>query len=127
MSKHQLLEHRPQPETVHNVAKLVGFAQFYSKFIPQFELQILPLRDLITTFEYMDPVKPHWTTAAQDSFEDIQQAILSDPCLMQFNHQRLIVLCTDFSSRDFGYVLCQIGNDEASTAVMNAYQSSADL
>jgi hypothetical protein len=99
MSKHQLLEHWPQPEIVHDVAKLVGFAQFYSKFIPQFELQIAPLRDLITMFEYTDPVKPHCTRAAQDSFEDIKQAILSDPCLMQFNHQQLIVLHTDFSSR----------------------------
>jgi hypothetical protein len=28
MSKHQLLEHWPQPEIVRDVAKLVGFAQF---------------------------------------------------------------------------------------------------
>jgi hypothetical protein len=34
MSKHQLLEHWPQPEIVNDVAKIVGFAQFYSKFIP---------------------------------------------------------------------------------------------
>jgi hypothetical protein len=45
MSKHQLLEHWPQPEIVNDVAKIVGFAQFYSKFIPQFELQIVPLRN----------------------------------------------------------------------------------
>jgi hypothetical protein len=38
MSKHQLYEHWPQPEIVRDVAKIVGFAQFYSKFIPQFEL-----------------------------------------------------------------------------------------
>jgi hypothetical protein len=38
MSKHQLLEHWPQPETVCDVAKIIGFAQFYSEFIPQFEL-----------------------------------------------------------------------------------------
>jgi hypothetical protein len=38
MSKHQLLEHWPQPEIVRDVAKIVGFAQFFSKFIPQFEL-----------------------------------------------------------------------------------------
>jgi hypothetical protein len=38
MSKHQLLEHWPQPEIFCDVAKLVGFAQFYSKLIPQFEL-----------------------------------------------------------------------------------------
>ncbi len=127
MSTHQLLEHWPQPEIVRDVAKLVGFAQFYSKFIPQFELQIAPLHHLITMFEYMDPVKPNWTTAAQDSFEDIKQAILSDPCLMGFNHQQLIVLCTDFSSCGFGYVLCQAGNDEASTTAMNAYRSGADF
>ncbi len=30
-SKHQLLEHWPQPEIVQDVAKIVGFAQFYSK------------------------------------------------------------------------------------------------
>jgi hypothetical protein len=78
-------------------------------------------------FEYADPVKPHWTTSAQDSFEDTKQAILSDPFLMQFNHQQLIILHTDFSSRGFGYVLCQPGNNEASTAAMNAYQSGADF
>jgi hypothetical protein len=28
MSKHQLLKHWPQPETVRDVAKIVGFVQF---------------------------------------------------------------------------------------------------
>ncbi len=127
MSKHQLSEHWPLPEIVRDVAKLVGFTQFYSKLIPQFELRIVPLRNLITMFEYTDPIKPHWTMAAQDSFEDIKHAILFNPCLMRFNHQRLIVLRTDFSSRGFGYVLCQPGNNEASTAAMIAYQSGADF
>jgi hypothetical protein len=81
ISKHQLLEHWPQPETVRDVAKNIKFAQFYSKFVPQFELQIAPLRDLTTKLEYTDPVSPHWTTATQDSFNDIKQAILSNPCL----------------------------------------------
>jgi hypothetical protein len=35
-SKHQLLQHWPQPKTVRDVAKIIGFAQFYSKFIPHF-------------------------------------------------------------------------------------------
>jgi hypothetical protein len=121
MSKYQLLEHWPQPETVRDVAKIVGFAQFYSKFIPQFEIRIAPLHDLTTNFEYTDPVTPHWTTAAQESFEDIKQSILLDPCLMHFNHQCLIVLCTDFSSHGFGYVVCQPGNNEASNEAMNTY------
>ncbi len=92
MSKHQLLEHWPQPETARDIAKIIGFAQFYSKSIPQFELWIAPLCDLTTKLEYTDPVSKHWTTAAQDSFNNIKQAILSNPCLKHFDHQHLIVL-----------------------------------
>ncbi len=127
MSKHQLLEHWPQPEIIHDVAKIVGFTQFYSKFIPQFELRISLLRNLTTKFEYTDPVALHWSPDAQRSFEDINQSILSDPCYLCFNHQRLIVLHTDFSSRGMGYVVCQPGNDEASNAAMQAYQSGEDF
>ena len=50
MSKHQLLKHWPQPETVRDVAKIVDFAQFYSNFIPQCEIYIAPLCDLTTNF-----------------------------------------------------------------------------
>ncbi len=46
---------------------------------------------------------------------------------MRFNHQRLIVLCTDLPCRGFGYVLCQPGKNKASTVAMNAYQSGADF
>ena len=67
MSKHQLLKHWPQPETVQDVAKFIRFAQFYSKFIPHFELQIASLCELTTTFEYTDIIAPHWTTAALDT------------------------------------------------------------
>ncbi len=87
MSKHQLLKHWPQPEIIRDVAKIVGFAQFYSKFIPQFELRISPLHDLTTKFEYTDPVTPHWSPDAQQLFEDIKQSILSNPCILHFNHQ----------------------------------------
>jgi hypothetical protein len=119
--KHQLLEHWPQPETVHDVAKIIGFAQFYSKFIPHFELWIAPLCALTTKFEYTKNVAPHWSAPAQAAFEDIKQAILSNPCLKRFNHQRLIVLLMDFSSQGFVYIVCQPGDDNASTAAMDTY------
>ena len=127
MSKHQLLQHWPQPDTVRDVAKLIGFAQFYSKFIPHFELRIAPLHGLTTNFEYTELVAPHWSAPAQASFDDIKQAILSDPCLKRFNHQRLIVLRTDFSSQGFGYVVCQPGNDDVLNAAMNAYRRGSDF
>jgi hypothetical protein len=92
MSKHQLLDYWPQPEFIWDVAKNIRFAQFYGKLIPHFELRIAPLSNLITKLEYTEPVVPCWTTASQDSLNDIKQAILSDPCLKRFDHNHLIVL-----------------------------------
>jgi hypothetical protein len=127
MAKHQLLQHWPQPKTVHDVAKIIGFAQFYSKFIPHFEPRIAPLCPLTTNFEYAKTVTPHWSAPAQAAFDDIKQAILSNPCLKRFNHQRLIVLQTDFLSQGFCYIVCQPGKDNASTAAMDAYRCSSDF
>jgi len=58
---------------------------------------------------------------------DIKQAILSDPCLKRFDHNRLIVLWSDFSSKGFGYVICQPGNNNALTTAMTAYRSGSDF
>jgi hypothetical protein len=54
-SKHTLLKTWPAPETVRNVAMFIGLAQFYSRFIHNFELRVAPLRE-ITKQEYTNPV-----------------------------------------------------------------------
>jgi hypothetical protein len=66
-------------------------------------------------------------SASQESFNDIKQAILSDPCLKHFNHNHLIVLWLDFSLNVFGYIVCQPGNDTAPTTAMDAYCSRLDF
>jgi hypothetical protein len=43
MSKHKLLKHWPIPKFVWDVVSFVGFLQFYSKFIPNFEIRVEPL------------------------------------------------------------------------------------
>lgn len=126
-SKHQLLASWPQPEIVRDIAKFIGFAQFYSIYIHHFEMRIASLREIMITAEYTDPVAPLWLDAAQRSMDDIKEAILSDPCLMRFNHNWLVVLRTNFSSLGFGYVVCQPGTDESSEAAMVAYCSGADF
>jgi hypothetical protein len=127
MSKHQLFEHWLQPVFIQDIAKIVKFAQFYGKFITQFELRIAPLCDLITKLEYTKPVEPHWTTATQDSFNGVKLAILSDPCLKHFDHNRLIVLQSDFLSKGFSYVICQPETDTTSTIAIDAYCSGSDF
>jgi hypothetical protein len=46
---------------------------------------------------------------------------LSDLCIQRFDHCKLIVLRTDFSSLGFGFILLQPGNDKASTKAAQDY------
>ncbi len=55
---------------------------------------------------------------AQAAFQDIRSALLSDPCLKQYNHCLLLVLRTEFSTNGFGYVALQPGNDIESRLAM---------
>ena len=59
-SKHGLLKSWPAPKFVRDVAKFIGFAQFYSQFIHHFELHISPLCKICRN-EYTKPVAPFWT------------------------------------------------------------------
>ena len=104
-SKHQLLETWPAPELVQDVAKFLGFVQFYSRFIPNFEIRVEALRT-VTKQEYTKDVGPHWTPETQAAWEDLKGSILANPCIRRFDHCKLIVLRTDFSSKGFGYVYC---------------------
>jgi hypothetical protein len=55
MSKHQLLHHWPLPVIICNVTKFVGFMQFHSHFILDFEVRIAPLHELMRE-EYIEPL-----------------------------------------------------------------------
>ena len=76
-SKHQLLKKWKQPELVRDIAKFIGFAQFFSRFIHHFELCVTPLRELVTTNNYLDPVGPIWMEAATLAMEDLKDSTFS--------------------------------------------------
>ena len=98
-----ILKTWPAPEFVRDVAKFIGFAHFYSRYIPNFKMHAAPLCT-VTKQEYTDPIAQHWTHDAEQSWEDLKDAILLDPCIQRFDHQKLVVLRSDFSSLGFGYV-----------------------
>ncbi len=118
MSKHQLIVHWPTPVIVRDVAKFVGFLRFYSRFIPNFEVRILPLRKIMKD-DYTSTIGSAWTPAANAAFKEMRQAILSDPCLQRYDHCKLLVLHTDFSKDGFRFVACQPANNEVSLTAMN--------
>jgi hypothetical protein len=92
-SKHTLLTTWSAPKTVHDVAKFIGFAQFYSRFIHNFELCVAPLCE-ITKQEYTNPLAQYWSNAAQNSLDAMKNAILANPCVLRFDYLKLIVLQT---------------------------------
>ena len=79
-----LLKTWTAPEFVHDVAKFIGFAQFYSRFIPNFEMRAAPLHTLI---KYTDPIAQHWTPDPEHAWNDHKDAIISDPCIQRFDHK----------------------------------------
>ena len=125
-SKHQLLQHWPTPTIVWDVAKFVGFLQFYSRFIPHFEVRILAFRELMTE-DYASPLGSAWTPSHLAIFNEMRNALLDDPCLNRYDHHKLLVLRTDFSADGFGYVALQPGDDEASLSAMHTRMRGGDF
>ena len=86
-----LLKTWPATEFAHAIAKFIGFAQSYSRFIPNFEMHAAPLRTLIKR-EYNDPIAEHWMPEAETAWNGLKDAIISDPCIQRFDHRKLVVL-----------------------------------
>eukprot|EP00956_Cyclotella_meneghiniana_P037713 scaffold143282_cov76-Cyclotella_meneghiniana.AAC.4 len=124
-SKHQLLESWPKPTLVRDVASFVGFALFYSTFIPMFEVRVQRLREIMK-HEYTDSLEPHWDSSAQAEWDDISRAILNDPCLQRFDHRKRLYVLTDFCKDGFGWCACQPGNDAASLDAMTREMAGDD-
>jgi hypothetical protein len=95
MSKHELLKHWPTTTLVCEVASFVGFLQFYSKFIPCFELRLVLLRAIMAR-EYTKTIGSSWNLEAQNTFDELRKAVLSDPCLRGYDPSKLTILRTDF-------------------------------
>jgi hypothetical protein len=104
MSKHELLKPWPIPELVRNMASFVSFLQFYSKFIPHFEIRVEPFRRIMEQ-AYTEAVGDLWTPEMQATFNNLRGSILCNLCLRRFNPRKITVLRTDFLAKGFGYVV----------------------
>ena len=125
-SKHQLLHHWATLVIVRDVAKFVGFLQFYSRFIPHFEVRISAFRELMKE-DYSSPLGSAWTPTHLAIFDEMRKSILDDPCIKRFDHRKLLVLRTDFSADGFGYVALQPGNNDASLSAMHTRMRGGDF
>ena len=86
-------------------------------FIPLFELRVQRLRQ-IAKEESTTPITDLFDKEARDEWEDIKEAILSDPCLRRYDYKKRLYLRTDFCAVGFGYAACQPGSDQPSLDAM---------
>jgi hypothetical protein len=125
-SKSTLLESWRKPSTIRDISRFLGFANFYSRYIPVFEQRIRELRRLIRENDYSHELQEgEWTDTADSEFHDIRDAILSKPLLQRVSRSKRLYLGTDYSKIGMGLWTAQPGNDEESLDAMCAKDAGA--
>jgi hypothetical protein len=94
-----------EPTNVKGIQSFLGFANFYRRFVHDFSKITTPLTKL-TRKE--TPFK--WTEDAQNAFDKLKQALISQPILQHFDPNRPITLETDASDHAIGVVCSQPDN-----------------
>ncbi|RKK72672.1 hypothetical protein BFJ68_g18271, partial [Fusarium oxysporum] len=87
----------PKPTTVKEVQSFLGFANYYRRFIKDFSKIANPLTELTKKER-----KFIWLPETQDAFDQLRQAILSEPVLVMFDPNKEIELETDSSDFALG-------------------------
>jgi hypothetical protein len=89
-SKHVLLHNWKAPQTARAYLSLIGFAIFYLKWMPWFELKIAPIRKIIKDYGLDEKLLtlPD-TTKAYQVYEYVKAFLHSEPILQRANiHKR---------------------------------------
>jgi hypothetical protein len=119
-SKHVLLHNWKAPNRARASLSFVGFAIFYLKWMPWFELKIAPIRKIIKDSGLDEElVASPDTKKANQVQEYVKAFLLSEPILQRANiHKRFYFLKTDFSAKGLGYALCQPDDTPEALAAM---------
>ncbi|GJP42069.1 hypothetical protein CLOM_g1661 [Closterium sp. NIES-68] len=90
------------PENVKELQQFLGFANYYSRFVPQYAKLAAPLTNLL---KKNTPYK--WETKHQEAMEQLKQALTSAPVLILPDPERDYVIEADASDQAVGAVLMQ--------------------
>ena len=98
----EVIDKFPTPKNSKQLARFIGMAAFYSKFINKFSELAAPLNQL-----KRKGVKFFWGPEQQASFDAIKKALASQPILRMPDFNRRFVLQTDASGTAVGAALLQ--------------------
>jgi len=107
-SKVLAIREMPTPTNVAAVQRLLGMAQYLSKFLPHLSDITKPLRELTQKdIEWM------WEGAQQAAFEALKAAVSTAPVLRYYNLNEEVTLQCDASQSGLGVALLQGGQPVA--------------
>ncbi|EKX49778.1 hypothetical protein GUITHDRAFT_44314, partial [Guillardia theta CCMP2712] len=92
----------PLPTTTKQVKMFLGLASYYRKFIRNFSTIAAPLTDLLRKGAQFQ-----WTAACQSAFDNLKQALTSQPLLHHFDPSLPTEVHCDASNVGIGGVLLQ--------------------
>ena len=109
--KVRALMEMPQPKDIAAVQRLLGLAQYLSKFLPNLSDITKPLRECTQKdSEWI------WDHAQQDALDTLKKAVSNTPILRYYNLLEGVTLQCDASQFGLGAVLMQNGQPVAYTS-----------
>ena len=110
------------PTTVTGVREVVGLASYYRSFVKDFSQRASPLTELTKK-----SVDFHWGDEQQEAFEDLKNALTSEPVLALPDFTKPFILMTDGSATGLGAVLGQDHGDKKERVVAYASKKTGPL
>lgn len=111
----------PPPSDAASLQSFLGLVSWYSKFLPGFAKVVAPMRECAKEKGLFS-----WTPAAQSSFDDIKQMLVSSPALAIYDPTLHSVISTDASDYGLGAVFAQVQSDGVEKPVAFASRTLSD-
>ena len=106
--KVEKIKKAPTPSTKKELRSFLGLAGYYRKFVPNYATIALPLTDKTKAKQ---PERIKWDTDCQKAFDQLKDALTSEPILRLVNKELPYTLRTDASGVGLGAVLLQDQGD----------------
>ncbi|XP_071843318.1 uncharacterized protein [Apostichopus japonicus] len=98
-SKVESLKSAPQPKSLHEVQSLLGFLNYYRKFIPNLSTIVGPIEQSKSKSKF------EWTVECQNAFDKVKEILSSEAVLVYFDPDKDVTLAVDASPRGIGAVI----------------------
>lgn len=92
----------PPPKTVKQIRRVMGMANWYRRFIPNFADVTAPITNLTKK-----GVKFCWNSDAEIAFDKLKTLLSTAPVLVNPNFEKMFIIRCDASMEGIGGVLCQ--------------------